>query len=153
MPTPAPTPAPTPTPLPKDSGSIGPEGGVLWVSGPGHLTALHVAPGSLSSSVTLTVTADEARPTGALATVHHYFTVSGPVLTEPVAVVLGFKDAAPIVEGTLGLYRLDGGSWVTDSITVTEVSPGHLLARITRPGSYAILGETHRIYLPMTSRR
>ena len=148
-PTPTPVPTPTPTPVPSDAGRIGSEGGVLWITHPGHLTALHVPPGALTSEITFTVTYTQPRPVGDLHGMDHFFTVDESQFADPVGVLLGFKNSGGILAGTADLYRLDTGAWVTSNITVMERSPVHISAWIQRPGIYGILGQTNRIYLPV----
>jgi formylglycine-generating enzyme required for sulfatase activity len=151
-PTPTPTPTPSPTPLPSDVAVVGPQGGMVWIARPGHLTALHVPAGSLASERQLTVTYMQPRPVGDLGGMDHFFTVGEAQFTAPAALLLGFRSSSGIVPGTAGLYRLDGGTWVTSDITVAEQSASHMLAWITQPGTYGILGETNRIYLPVAMR-
>jgi formylglycine-generating enzyme required for sulfatase activity len=150
------TPTPTPTPLPSDSGSFGEEGGVLWITHPEHLTVLHVLPGTLSGTMTseiaLSVTYTQSRPAGDLHSMDHFFVVDGPLSAQPVEVLLGFKNSGGMIAGTEGLYRLDATTWVTDHITTTEHSSGHILAWIDQPGLYGILGQTNRTYLPLVLR-
>lgn len=152
-PTPTPMPTPTPTPVPSDAGRIGSEGGVLWITHPGHLTALHVPPGALTSEITFTVTYTQPRPVGDLHGMDHFFTVDESQFADPVGVLLGFKNSGGILAGTADLYRLDTGAWVTSNITVMERSPAHISAWIQRPGIYGILGRTNRTYLPVIFRR
>jgi len=156
-PMPTPTSAPTPTPLPSDAGYFGAEGGLLWITHPGHLTALHIPAGTLSgtmtSEITLSVTYTQPRPVGDFYGADHFFVVDGALSVRPVEVLLGFKDTGAMITGTEELYRLDATAWVTDSITTSEHSSGHILAWIDRPGLYAILGQTNRTYLPMILRR
>lgn len=150
MPVPTPMPTPIPTPPPSDTGRIGPEGGMLWVTHPGHLTALHVPSGSLASEIAVSLTYTEPRSAGENHALDHFFTLGGDPLTEPAALLLGFDTLAGIVPDTAELYRLDGSTWVTGNITLTERSTGHMLAWITQPGTYGVLGQTNRIYLPVT---
>lgn len=151
-PPPTPTPSPTPTPLPSDSGRIGPEGGLLWVSRPNHLTALHVASGTLTSETEFTVTYAQPQSSGELYGMDHFLTVSGTPFPQPAALLLGFKSHEGLIPETIDLYRLENNTWVTTNITVTERSAGHLLAWIKQPGTYGILGQSNRLYLPLLMR-
>lgn len=152
-----PTPTPTPTPVPSDTGHFGEEGGLLWITHPEHLTAVHVPQKTLTetmdSELALTVTYTQPRPVGNLHAMDHFFIVEGVRSTRPLEVLLGFKNSGGVIAGTQGLYRLDSTVWVTDNITTTERSSGHILAWIDQSGMYGILGETNRIYLPLTFRR
>ncbi|MGC9468131.1 MAG: formylglycine-generating enzyme family protein [Anaerolineae bacterium] len=152
-PTPTPSPTLTPTPVPSDAGSIGPKGGSLWISYPDHLTVLHVPSDTLTAELDLTVTYTKTRPGGQLHGMDHFFVVSGETFTEPVTLLLGFKNAGGIIAGTADLYRLEAGSWVTNGITLREQSSGHVLAQIEQPGLFGILGQTNRTYLPITIRQ
>lgn len=152
-PTPTPTvtpmPTPTPTPVPSDRGNIGPAGGLLWITHPGHLTALHVPSGNLTTEIAFTLTYTRPRPTGELQGMDHFFTVESEPISEPLSVLLGFKNIGGIISNTATLYRLEHSDWVTSQITVTEQSVSHILAGIQQPGLYAILGRTNRLYLPL----
>jgi hypothetical protein len=63
-----------------------------------------------------------------------------------------FPSHTTLISGTLNLYRLNGGTWITDGITLTERGLNYLRAHIDYAGVYAILGRTNRLYLPMTTR-
>lgn len=145
--TPTPTPTPTPAPVVK---TIGPEGGVVWQAYTGHLTFLESPPGNWSEPVTVTIRYDQ-RPNnqGALEGIDHFFSVeavpSSSILA-PVNVTLAYANRFPTV---LGLYRLVGGNWVTDGITLTRIVPGALLAQIEPRGSFGVLGPVQRCYLPL----
>ncbi len=152
-PTPTPIPPPTPTPLPSDAAYIGPEGGLLWITHPNHLTAMHIPSGSLTSEVALTVTYTQPRPAGELHGMDHFFIVDGNQPTTPLMLLLGFKAYGGVIPGTEALYRLDGNTWVTHNITTTEQGQGHIFAWIEQPGIYGILGRTNRIYLPLMLRQ
>jgi len=152
-PPPTPTASPTPTPLPSDVRSIGPEGGLMWITHPDHLTALHIPSGSLTSEITFTVAYTQSRSTAELQGMDHFFTITGTPFPEPAALLLGFKNPGGIIAETINLYRLESGTWVTRNITITEQSDNHLLAWINQPGVYGLLGETNRLYLPLVLRR
>jgi formylglycine-generating enzyme required for sulfatase activity len=154
--TPLPMPTPTPTPVPSDTGRFGDEGGLLWITYPEHLTAVHVPPGilteTMTSEIALSVTYTEPQPVGNLYGMDHFFVVEGVQPIKPVEVLLGFKNSGGMIAGTEGLYRLDANAWVTDSITTSERSSGHILAWIDQPGLYGVLGQTNRTYLPVVFR-
>ncbi len=152
-PTPTPIPTPTPTPLPTDNRYIGPEGGLLWITHPDHLTAIHVPSNSLTSEMTFTLTYTEPRTGGDLHGADHFFTLDGDPSNTPVLLLLGFKNTGSVIAGTEALYYSDNGAWVTETFTITEQSPGHILAWIDQPGTYGILGQTNRLYLPLVVRK
>ena len=83
----------------------------------------------------------------------HFFIVDGVQPNKSLEVLLGFKNSGGVIAGTENLYRLDANAWITDSITITEHSSGHILAWIDQPGLYGILGQTNRTYLPLVLRR
>jgi formylglycine-generating enzyme required for sulfatase activity len=152
-PTPTPIPTPTPTPVPSDASRIGPEGGLLWITHPHHLTAIRIPSGSLSSEVTLTVAYTQPLPTGNFQGMDHFFVVDGSQFNDPLKLLLGFRNYVSIISGTHELYRLESGTWVTDNITMTERTPRHIVAWIDQSGTYGILGRTNRIYLPLVLRQ
>jgi formylglycine-generating enzyme required for sulfatase activity len=154
--TPTPTP-PTPTPLPAPASRlIGPEGGLLWQAYAGHLTLVQVPPGAAVEPVTLTIQYDQrSNQQSELEGVDHFFSVEAvPAWNAhvPVSVTLAYPDHLPLVQGTLGLYQLSAGQWVTQDILLTHVLSGALQAQIEPGGAFGLLGQTHRVYLPLTLR-
>lgn len=151
-PVPTPTPSPTPTPIPSDAGLIGPEGGMLWLSQPEQITLLHVPAGSQPAEVEYVLTGTGARHAGELRGSDQFFTIEGLRATEPVTLMLGFRTTTGLIPGTVDLYRLDGSAWVTSNITVTERGPEHIVAWVTHPGLYGVMGQTNLTYLPALLR-
>ena len=152
-----PTPTPTPTPTPYASAQIGAEGGALWLSYPDHLTLLQVPAGAVNAPTTFELAYD-GRPNmqGPLQGLNHFFALSiqhPQRVTSPLQLYLAYAQTGGVIADTLDLYRLDGSTWVTHSITVTEQTAGHTVAWITQPGIYGVLGETNRVYLPLLIRR
>ncbi|MBN1179858.1 MAG: formylglycine-generating enzyme family protein [Anaerolineae bacterium] len=156
-PTPTPTVTPTPTPTPFGVNTIGPGGGLAWMAYPGRLDLLHVSPGAIITTTTFTLTYD-AQPNlqGSLQGIDQFFELeAGDGITSfasPLELTVGFLDHYGAISGTIDLYRLEGSAWVTQGITVTESGPGHIIAWVDRPGTYAVLGSTLRLYLPITLR-
>ena len=66
--------------------------------------------------------------------------------------LLGYKSRGGIISDTLHLYRLDAGAWVTIGLTITERLGNGIGVVIDRPGTYGLLGKTHRIYVPQVLR-
>jgi formylglycine-generating enzyme required for sulfatase activity len=156
-PTPTPIPSPTPTPLPVPaSKTIGLEGGLVWQAYQRHLTLLNVPPGAVTDPTTITLHYDQM-PTQQrdLEGLDHFFSIgltgSTPISSfqVPVQVILGYPGYGPIISGSLGFYRLDASSWVTEGITLTQLTSEDVLAQIDRAGTYGLLGSTNRYYLPL----
>jgi formylglycine-generating enzyme required for sulfatase activity len=156
-PTPVPSPTPTPTPAPA-SKTIGSEGGLVWQAYQRHLTLLNVPPGALLDPATITLYYDQMPPQGDLQGIDHVFSIevtgSTPisVFQPPVQVTLGYPGRGPVISGSLGLYRLETSNWVTEGITLTQLTSEDVLAQIDRPGVYGLLGSTNRCYLPLVLR-
>ena len=155
-PTPTPVPSPTPTPLPLPaSKTIGLEGGLVWQAYQRHLTLLNVPPGAVTDPADITLYYDQMPGQGDLLGVDHFFSigVTGSTLFSsfqtPVQVTLGYPGRGPIISGSLGLYRLEGSSWVTDGITLTRLTSEDVLAQIDQAGAYGLMGRTNRYYLPL----
>ena len=70
----------------------------------------------------------------------------------PVRLTLGFTERGGVIVDTLGLYRLEGTTWLTSDIAVVERTGSHLVAWIGRAGIYGLLGRTNRFYLPIVFR-
>ncbi|MDX9954892.1 MAG: SBBP repeat-containing protein [Anaerolineae bacterium] len=157
VPTPSPTASPTPTPTPGPaSGIIGPEGGSLVHEYPGHQTQLLIPAGVLSASTTFTISYQSfAAAQGDLEGMDHFFRIeinATPMpFSPPLQLHMSYSPSA-IISGTLGLYRLEAGTWITEGITVTHQSLGQIDAGIRNIGLYGLLGRTHRIFLPMILR-
>ncbi|MDF1515744.1 MAG: hypothetical protein P1S60_18200, partial [Anaerolineae bacterium] len=159
-PTPTATPTPIPTPIPQASASIGPEGGTIWMSYPGHLTLLHVPDNAVSAETFFELTyEDRANFQGDLQGLNHFFHLGiqpSQHVILPLKITLGFVDSQGIMPETLTLYRLDSSSWVTGSITIApESNPfaGHIVAQVDLPGHYGVLGQTRRLYVPLMLRQ
>ncbi len=156
-PTPTPPPSPTPTPLPAPAGkTIGPEGGLVWQAYQRHLTLLNVPPGAMTDPTTITLSYDQrSAQQRDIQGLDHFFSIgvtgSTPIsnFQTPVQVTLGYPGHGPIISGSLGFYRLDASSWVTEGITLTRLTSEDVLAQIDQAGVYGLLGRTNRCYLPL----
>ncbi len=161
---PTPTPTPTPTPFPAAARSIGPEGGAIWTARPGHLELLTVGPGQLTRTVVITLS-EERMPwaQGELYGQGSFFTLAArempsgtSALTSlpPLTITVGYTDHGAVISRTLSLYYFDpdGGGWVTEALTLTTWTPSYVQAQVQRPGLYALLGQTIRLYLPTVWR-
>jgi len=69
-----------------------------------------------------------------------------------VEIAVAFPEHLHTISGTLGLYRLDHGVWITGGITGTQWGSNYLNAYVQYPGVYAVLGRTNRLYLPLVFR-
>lgn len=164
-PTPTPTPTPVPTPTPFASAEVGPAGALLWISYPGHITMLNVPENALTTSSVITLTYDGRSNTqGTLQGNNHFFNITGTVQTststmpltrfsQPTRLTLGYSERSSIIANTIELYRLTASGWTTENITKVAQAPDYLIADIQWLGVYGLLGETNRIYLPLTLRK
>jgi len=163
-PTPAPTATLTPTPTPYAARSIGAEGGAVWLTYPQHLTLLTVPEGSLNNQTTFTLTYNQPRETKELHSNNHTFSIEAQpqtgsteltqhYLENPVRLVMGYHELSGIISGTLDLYRLTAGGWTTAQITKVTQASDYIVADIQWLDIYGLLGETNRIYLPLTLRK
>jgi formylglycine-generating enzyme required for sulfatase activity len=165
-PVPVPTPVPSPTPFAVKA--VGPDGGLVWLASPDHLTALRVPPGVVGSGTVFTLTYD-ARPDtqGDLQGIAHFFSlVADPSPFElaqglapsldgaslPLELTLGFPSSNGLVRDTIDLYRLESIGWVTDHISKTEQTAGYIAATIDKLGAFGVMGRTNRLYLPILLR-
>jgi hypothetical protein len=115
-----------------------------------------VPAGALSSTTVVTVSYDTASPPRPLSSINHAFrlhTGNGPVtLNAPVTLIVAFPQRVAVEAGTLHLYRLHQGSWITAGITTTLSGSNYLHAEVSRTGVYALLGRAHHLYMPITLR-
>ncbi len=157
---PTPTPVPTPTPTPFATQTIGPEGGLLWIAYPNHLTALKVTSNTMTQDTLFTLVYDgHTYRQGEYGGINHFFSIRAEqagatitTVTKPLNLILGFSENHSVQSDTLALYRLDAGTWVTHNITVTEQSAGHIVAWVNQLGTYGLLGKTNWVYLPVVLR-
>ena len=161
-PTPLPTPTPSPTPTPFAASTVGPEGGVLWMAYPGHLTLLNVPSGVVDANTVFTLAFDgHSSLQGDLQGIDHFFSVdTDPPLSGtlslsdsarlPLELTLGFASLQGVIAETVNLYRLDSTDWLTHDIVVTEKTDTLIVAWIGEPGAYGVMGRTNRFFLPIS---
>jgi formylglycine-generating enzyme required for sulfatase activity len=167
-PTSTPTPMPIPTPTPFAVNTIGPQGGALWLAYPGHLTLLNVPPTAVDTSTVFTLSFDgRSNVQGDFQGIDHFFNLeanrlapasatrsSGPTADRsnfslPAQLTLGYASLQGVTSGTIDLYRLVSGNWLTSNFTVTQKTAGHLVAWVKETGTYGLMGKTNRVYLPV----
>jgi formylglycine-generating enzyme required for sulfatase activity len=160
-PTPTPFPTPKPTPTPFAARSIGPQGGILWMSAPGHMTMLDIPPGALDATHVFTIVYDSrSNLQGELQGIGHFVQLEAhPPLPESFfdpdtmlafpELTLAFTKLEGVIADTLDLYRLGAQGWHTSHITLTTSTETHFVAWIDRLGTYGLLGRTNRLYLPL----
>ncbi len=157
VPTPSPTPSPTATPTPGPaSAAIGTEGGMLVHQYPGHSTQLLIPAGVLNASTTFTISYNMLPAIqGELEGIDHFFTVEMRGTPTPFSPPLQLRmdySSTHTISGTLGLYRLEAGEWITEGITVTHQSVGQIRADVRYMGLYGLLGRANRAFLPLVLR-
>ncbi len=155
-PTPTATPEPTPTPGPT-SAVIAPGGGTLVHAYPNHQTRLLIPAGVLNASTTFTISYQSfPAAQGDLEGINHFFKIqmdaTAPITFNPPLQLAMSYSPAPIISGTLELYRLEAGTWITEGITVTAQGAGQISADIQTTGIYGLLGRTNRAFLPVILR-
>ena len=74
------------------------------------------------------------------------------LLEKPVEIAVAFPEHLHTISGTLELYRLDHGAWITEGITGTHWGSNYMNAYVRYPGVYAVLGRTNRLFLPLVVR-
>jgi hypothetical protein len=104
-------------------------------------------------------------PAGNLTGIGHVFDVTAvysstgqPVVLLPgqsytVTVLYSDTEKGPAVESTLGLCAWDGAAWSREGITSTvNIDDNLVTGQVTHFSLFAVLGETHRVYLPLVLR-
>ena len=148
----------------KVTGSIPTTGGSL--SSTSGDTSLVFPSGAFTGTVALTyrhLWSDEN--TGALAGIGHTFDLTAiyldtgqPAHLAPGTIytaIITYTTSGPVIENTLGLYWWDEGAsrWsqqgITSSVNVTD---NVVTAQVDHFSLFAVLGETHRVYLPLVLR-
>jgi formylglycine-generating enzyme required for sulfatase activity len=162
-PPPTPVTTPTPTPVPVSTLDLTDEGGIAWLTYPGHLVVASLPANSLGAATRLTLTyALQPGHQGDLQGMDQFFDISaaseGNVIealpgTLPMELLLGYQSRGGIISNTLSLYRLEAGIWMTDGVTITEKLGNSFRVWVDRPGLYGLMGETKRTYLPHIVRR
>jgi hypothetical protein len=62
-------------------------------------------------------------------------------------------ELGPASESTLALYAWDGSQWVQEPSSVLDTSANTVSATPNHLGMFAVLGETHRLFLPVVMKR
>jgi hypothetical protein len=147
---------------PPTSATIGPDGGSL--TSPIDDTTYTFPAGAFSDSVTVTHTIlqpSEVPPTGPWMTVGHIFRVeamyddTGEAAepAQPYTVTVVYKDAerGPAIETSLALYYWDSDSvqWVAEPTSEVNSESNTVTATPDHLRLWALLGGTHRFYLPL----
>ena len=145
------------------STSISTAGGRL--TSPFDRTTYTLATGTFTDTVTITHTPlppGNAPPTGTLANIGHFFVVNAvyestgqPAQpTRPYTVTVQYLDTekGPAIESTLTLYRWTGAQWQREPGSVLDEEANTVTATLNHFGTWAVLGETRRMYLPAILR-
>jgi hypothetical protein len=98
-------------------------------------------------------------PTGDLIGIDHFFEVTAVYSstglpaqpTQPYTLTVQYTDQekGPAIEGTLALYSWDGNQWAKEPSSVVDVASNTVTATPNHFSVWAVLGETHRLYLPV----
>jgi len=148
----------------KVTGSILASGGNLLSTGGD--TALIFPRGAFTQTVTLTyrhLLSDQ--DTEVLAGIGHTFEltavysdthqpaqlVSGQTYT--ITVQYTEAERGPIIEETLALYWWNGSQWVQEASSAVDNVSNTVMARSSHLSTWAVLGETRRVYLPLVFKR
>ena len=79
--------------------------------------------------------------------------VAEPVQPYTIAVEYSEVEKGPAMESTLALYWWDGNAWSEQGITSTvNVTDNLIIALVDHLSSFAVLGETNRVFLPIILR-
>lgn len=140
-------------------GNIGTGGGSL-PSYDGN-TTVQIPAGAITSSIVITYTpAYGMPPGGSLFNIGHVFDLTAvysatgqpaqiaPGRTYTLTVRYTEAEEGPAKENTLALYRWDGSQWVKETTSTVNTAANIVTARPNRFGLWAVLGQTHRLYLP-----
>jgi hypothetical protein len=61
------------------------------------------------------------------------------------------KELGSAIQNTIGLYTWDGSEWAAESFTHDEASQ-RIIAKLNHMTYFALLGETHWLYIPLVLR-
>ena len=147
----------------KVTGAIPPEGGSL--SSTDGDTAFVFSEGAFTQTVTLVYRHLLIDPNvSPLVSIGHTFEVTAvysdtnqpaqlaPGQTYTITVHYTDAEKGPAVEETLALYYWDGRWWVREPTSRVNAGANIITAQSDRLGTWAVLGETWRVYLPLTMR-
>jgi len=145
------------------AGLAEPAGAVLTSTLDGTMLAIPDGAFTTTARLTQTVWLDADLPSmGDLGAANFWFgweaadAATGEPLTPtaPLTLTLSYTDEGRggLVESTLGLYRREGESWVLEPDASLDTTHNVLTVTVSAPGQWALLGETHRVYLPLGPR-
>lgn len=136
-------------------------------TGGGSLTSYHqdttvqIPAGAITNTIVITHTPAYGMPAGGnLYSIGHVFDLSAvysatgqpaqiaPGRTYTLTVHYTEAEEGPAKENTLALYRWDGSRWVKEPTSTVNTSANTVTASPNRFGLWAVLGQTHRTYLP-----
>ncbi len=153
--TPAP-PTPTLTPTPIYAQTVMDAGGGTFTP----LTepvAIHFPPGAVATDTLIGYTRRLEGNPGTLSGADRYFALTasqqGRPLTQfdhPISLTISLPATHTLIPSTLGLYWLQGANWITKGVNVTARSRTSLSAELDHFTEFAVLGQTNRVYLPLT---
>ncbi len=158
--TPTYTPTPTATPVPISAPISRDTGGRLVSNDAYESTTIIVPPGAVPSPGGVITWAHHSPvPARARAGIGHFFDLQGTHLgtgdpitfTKPVIVGVRYleEERWGVMEDTLALYWLSGAEWITEGIATLWKAEGILTSTTDHLTLFAVLGETHRVYLPL----
>lgn len=149
--------------LPWVSASIPASGGSL-TSHDGR-TTLSFPAESVSDTVAITYTPLESAPTGNLAGIDPFFELTATYVGSgddaelipgaSYTATITYGASGPAIEDTLGLYWWDDElkQWTQEGITSTVNTTDNVITgQIDHLSVFAVLGETNRVYIPLTLR-
>jgi len=145
---------------PGAAGTIPVGGGTL--TSPSDATSYTFAPGAFPAPAFvrhLVLDPADAPSTGGLGGIGHFFTLTAinsatgqpisPTLPYTVTVQYTAVQRASIIESTLGLYFWDGAHWLREASSQVDVATKTVTARPAHFSTWAVLGETRRLWLPL----
>jgi oligopeptide transport system substrate-binding protein len=129
-------------------------------------TTVQIPAGAISGTVIITHTPAYGMPPAAnLNGIGHTFDLTAvysntrdtahllPGTFYTVTVQYSDTEIGPTVEDTLGLFGWDGHAWSQAGITSTvNISDNIVTAQVTHFSLFTVLGETHRLFLPLIMR-
>jgi hypothetical protein len=134
----------------------------------GDHTTYTFPPATFTDTVIVTHTArlsSNAPSSNTLAGIDHFFDVTAvysntglppqPAASRTYTVAVEYTDAekGPAIEGTLGLYWWTGSAWSQQGISSTvNITTNVVTAQVDHFSLFGILGETHRVNLPLVMR-
>jgi alpha-tubulin suppressor-like RCC1 family protein len=143
--------------------SIPTSGGVVIFSV--GATTLDFPSGTFTDTVNLTYTVpffNDIPPSGDLLGIGHAFDIDATFSadgqqaqpTQPYTVTIQYTDfeKGPAIESTLSLYWWNGSQWVKESSSSVNVNTNTVTATPNHFSIWAVMGETLRVYLPVTQR-